>query len=205
MEELQFRRNNISYDGVRALAAVLAKRSSLKLIDLQENHVSIVGMKAIPDALERFARIHKVLVHPGGKIEAFGASETISESESPAFAIKTVCIVDLSKTQPKDKTQKMANVAECRKSLASRCNSEKKKKRNMLPRKSDYVSTANCAKGKAGDATSKRHSASAPNKLNCGDGGASLYMLSSTVKHALATGRIDAATRDYSEYHNPTR
>jgi hypothetical protein len=174
MEELQFRRNNISDDGARALAAVLAERSSLKFIDLRENQVSIVGVKAIADALERSARIHKVLVHPGGKIEAFGASDTICESESTAFAIKTVCIVDLSENQPRDKIQKMANVAECRKSLASRCNSEKKKKRNTRPRKSDCVSTADSAKGEAGDATSKRHSASAPNKLNCGDGGASL-------------------------------
>ena len=174
MEELQFRRNNISDDGARALAAVLAERSSLKFIDLRENHVSIVGVKAIADALERSARIHKVLVHPGGKIEAFGASETISELESTTFA-NTVCIVDLSENQPRDETQKMANVAEYRKLLTNRCNSEKKKKRNMRPRKSDCVSTADSAKeGEAGNATSKRHSASAPNKLNCADGGANL-------------------------------
>ena len=171
MEELQFRRNNISDDGARALAAVLAERSSLKFIDLRENHVSIVGVKAIADALERSARIHKVLVHPGGKIEAFGASETISELESTTL----VCIVDLSENQPRDETQKMANVAEYRKLLTNRCNSEKKKKRNMRPRKSDCVSTADSAKeGEAGNATSKRHSASAPNKLNCADGGANL-------------------------------
>lgn len=169
MEELQFRRNNISDDGARALAAVLAERSALKFIDMRENHVSMVGVKAIADALERSPRIHKVMVHPGGKIEAFGASETMSESESTAFSIKTVCIVDLSENQPRYETQKLLLD---RGSLANRCNSEKKKKNSMRPRKSGRASSADSAN--KGESTSNRQSASAPNKLNCGDVGAGI-------------------------------
>jgi hypothetical protein len=95
IEELQFRRNNIGDDGAVALSTVLAERSALKMIDLRENHVSISGVKAIAEALERSERVHKVVVHPGGKIEAFGASNAILESESNVPAVKTVCIVDL--------------------------------------------------------------------------------------------------------------
>lgn len=101
IEELQFRRNNIGDDGARAIAAVLAERSALKLVDLRENRISMIGVKVIADALERSERIHKVMVHPGGKIEAFGASETIGESESAAFAVRTVCVVDIRENQPK--------------------------------------------------------------------------------------------------------
>ena len=95
IEEMHFRKNNISDDGARALAAVLGERSALKYIDLRENRISISGIKVIADALERSERIHKVMVHPGGKIEALGASETIDELESTAFAVKTLCIVDI--------------------------------------------------------------------------------------------------------------
>jgi hypothetical protein len=115
IEELQFRRNNISDDGARALAAVLAERSALKFIDLRENHVSMAGMRAIADALERSARVHKVMVHPGGKIEAFGASETLGEGgisdSTGSLAVKTVCIVDISQNKTREpssiKSQKM--------------------------------------------------------------------------------------------------
>lgn len=103
IEELQFRRNIIGDDGARAIAAVLAERSALKLVDLRENHISMIGVKSIADALERSERIHKVMVHPGGKIEAFGASESIGDSESNAFAVKTVCIVDVRENQPKSR------------------------------------------------------------------------------------------------------
>ena len=115
IEEIHFRKNNISDDGARALAAVLAERTALKFIDLRENRISISGIKVIADALERSERIHKVMVHPGGKIEAFGASETISdELESTAFAVKTLCIVDIreQKKQPESSVPKRSLLAE---------------------------------------------------------------------------------------------
>lgn len=96
IEEIQFRRNNIGDDGARALAAVLASRSTLKFVDLRENHISMSGVKVIADALERSERIHKVIVHPGGKIEGLGASTLNNGSdESTAFAAKSICIVDI--------------------------------------------------------------------------------------------------------------
>jgi len=107
IEELQFRRNQISDDGARAIAAVLAGRNVLKFVDLRENHISIIGVKLIADALERSERIHKVIVHPGGKIEALGAYEIISESESPTFRVKTLCIVDVRENKPKHGTQSL--------------------------------------------------------------------------------------------------
>lgn len=114
IEEIHFRKNNISDDGARALAAVLGERSALKYIDLRENRISISGIKVIADALERSERIHKVMVHPGGKIEALGASETIDELESTAFAVKTLCIVDIreQKKQPESSVPKRSLLAE---------------------------------------------------------------------------------------------
>ncbi|KAL7553975.1 hypothetical protein ACHAWF_018677 [Thalassiosira exigua] len=100
IEELQFRRNDIGDDGARAIAAVLAERSALKIVDLRENRIGTIGVKAIADALERSERVHKVLVQPGGKIEAYGASETIGASESTAFAVKTICVVDVRENRP---------------------------------------------------------------------------------------------------------
>ena len=114
IEEIHFRKNNISDDGARALAAVLGERSALKYIDLRENRISISGIKVIADALERSERIHKVMVHPGGKVEALGASETIDELESTAFAVKTLCIVDIreQKKQPESSVPKRSLLAE---------------------------------------------------------------------------------------------
>ncbi|KAL7533302.1 hypothetical protein ACHAXR_005161 [Thalassiosira sp. AJA248-18] len=169
IEELQFRRNNIGDDGARAIAAVLAERSALKLIDLRENRVSMIGVKAIADALERSERIHKVMVHPGGKIEAFGASETIGESESTAFAVRTMCIVDVRENQPKCDTQKG-------KPAQKRCHPERKGNKNNVsqspsvkhrPRKSGSVraSSADAAKGVDSKVNANRQSVSAPNKM----------------------------------------
>ncbi len=102
IEEIQFRRNNITDDGARALAAVLAERSAIKFIDLRDNKVSMIGVKALADALERSERCHKVIVHPGGKIEAFGASENIKDTESSAFAVRTACIIDVRENKPQE-------------------------------------------------------------------------------------------------------
>ncbi len=131
IEELQFRRNNIGDDGALALAAVLAERSALKMIDLRENHVSIVGVKAIAEALERSDRVHKVVVHPGGKIEAFGASDAISESESNSSGVKTVCLVDLRENQAThDDDRTKSDVAKPLKAVRRTCSySEKKRER----------------------------------------------------------------------------
>ncbi|KAL7497317.1 hypothetical protein ACHAWT_005764 [Skeletonema menzelii] len=100
IEEIQLRRNKIGDDGARAIASVLAERCAIKFIDLRENHISTMGMKAIADALGRSERIHKVFVHPGGKIEAFGASETFGISSSldekdAAFSVSSICVVDV--------------------------------------------------------------------------------------------------------------
>jgi len=99
IEEIQLRRNKIGDDGARAIASILAERSALKHIDLRENRISTMGMKAIADALGRSERIQKVFVHPGGKIEAFGASETFVMSSSVeendgAFSVSSICVVD---------------------------------------------------------------------------------------------------------------
>ena len=135
IEELQFRRNYISDDGARAIAAVLADRSALKLIDLRENHVSMIGIKAIADALERSKRVRHVFVHPGGKIEAFGSSETIDGSESTTLAVSTVCIVDVRDNIPKDDVQK-AKAAEQLKFMQKRRQSENEMKGGKKTRQS---------------------------------------------------------------------
>ena len=131
IEELQFRRNNIGDDGALALAAVLAERSALKMIDLRENHVSIVGVKAIAEALERSDRVHKVVVYPGGKIEAFGASDAISEADSNSSCVKTVCLVDLRENQAThDDDRTKSDVAKPLKAVRRTCSySEKKRER----------------------------------------------------------------------------
>merc|ERR1712194_75013 len=157
IEELQFRRNQIGDDGARAIAAVLAERSALKLVDLRENRISMSGVKVIADALERSERIHKVMVHPGGKIEAFGASETIGESESPTFTVKTVCIVDVRENKPKDGL----------KHVPTRRNLSEKKgnKGNDRFRKGARTLSADTVKnGKNKTCISNRQSSSAPNK-----------------------------------------
>ena len=106
IEELQFRKNQITDEGARAIGAILAERSALKLVDLRENSISTAGLKAIADALERSERVHKVMVEPGGKICAFGASDSINEStESTAFAVKSVCVVDVrDQSKPNEKS-----------------------------------------------------------------------------------------------------
>jgi hypothetical protein len=142
IEELQFRKNNISDDGARALAAVLAERSALKFIDLRENHVSMAGMRAIADALERSARVHKVMVHPGGKIEAFGASDEGGISDSMgSLAVKTVCIVDVRENKTRDDSHS-----------SSTTKSRKLRPRKSAPVKPEIVHSP----------TSKRQSATAP-------------------------------------------
>ena len=106
IEEIQLRRNKIGDDGARAIASVLAERCALKFIDLRENHISTMGMKAIADALGRSERIHKVFVHPGGKVEAFGASETcglspsLDEKDAAAFSVSSICVVDARDNMP---------------------------------------------------------------------------------------------------------
>lgn len=137
IEELQFRRNDIGDDGALALAAVLAEKSALKLIDLRENHISIAGVKAIAEALERSERVHKVVVHPGGKIEALGASEAVNDLESGVSVAKTVCIVDLRDNQSKpEEVRKNVDVVVRR----TRCNLEKE--RNQQQRKFNRASSA---------------------------------------------------------------
>jgi hypothetical protein len=102
IEELQFRRNNIGDDGARAIAALLAEPSAIKFIDLRENNIGVFGIKAIAEALERSERVQKVFVHPGGKIEAMGSTESSNTSESAAMAVSTVCVVDIRDNRPKD-------------------------------------------------------------------------------------------------------
>lgn len=107
IEEIQLRRNKIGDDGARAIASILAETNALKFIDLRENRISTMGVKAIADALGRSARIQKVFVHPGGKIEAFGASETsgesslLSEGNDRAFSVSSICVVDARDNVPK--------------------------------------------------------------------------------------------------------
>ncbi len=150
IEELQFRRNNIGDDGAMALAAVLAERSALKLIDLRENHVSISGVKAIAEALERAERVHKVVVHLGGKIEAFGASDAIMESESNVSAVKTVCTVDLRDNQAtSDETREKSYVAKPLK-VGPRTRSNLKKKREQQKGKPIRASSADAAEDDEG-------------------------------------------------------
>eukprot|EP00804_Cyclotella_cryptica_P026861 CCRYP_019977-RA/>CCRYP_019977-RA protein AED:0.08 eAED:-0.00 QI:0/1/0/1/1/1/2/0/870 len=103
IEELQLRSNYISDDGARAIAAVLAEPSAIKSIDLRENNIGMMGIKAIAEALERSERVHKVFVHPGGKIEALGATEDVTASETIALAVTTACVVDV-----RDNRQKTA-------------------------------------------------------------------------------------------------
>jgi Ran GTPase-activating protein (RanGAP) involved in mRNA processing and transport len=145
IEELRFRRNNIGDDGAMALSTILAERSALKLIDLRENRVSINGVKAIAEALERSDRVHKVVVHPGGKIEAFGPTDAIVESESNISAVKSVCIVDLRDNQATpEEARKTANVTKTVKAgCRTRSNSEKKRERRK--RLSDRALLADAA------------------------------------------------------------
>lgn len=160
IEEIQFRKNRISDDGARALAAVLAERSALKFIDLRENRISMSGIKVIADALERSERIHKVMVHPGGKIEAFGASETINdESETTAFAVKTACIVDLREQRPQTKpveTTEQAKPCLRQSNIA--------KKQSIKKTKLRAVSADGCLSGNGRKAVAPTRLKSAPNK-----------------------------------------
>jgi len=137
IEELQFRRNNITDDGARALAAVLAERSAIKFIDLRDNKVSMIGVKALADALERSERCHKVIVHPGGKVEAFGASENINDTES-SFAVRTACIIDVRENKPQ--VQTAAAVAKSQKGGNSKPKSRQLSQKKQQTRK-DRAST----------------------------------------------------------------
>ena len=163
IEEIQFRKNRISDDGARALAAVLAERSALKFIDLRENRISMSGIKVIADALERSERIHKVMVHPGGKIEAFGASETINdESETTAFAVKTACIVDLREQRPQTKP---VETTEQGKPCLRQSNISKKQSPSSIKKtKLRAVSADGCLSGNARKAVAPTRLKSAPNK-----------------------------------------
>ncbi|KAL3770514.1 hypothetical protein ACHAWO_002231 [Cyclotella atomus] len=102
IEELQLRRNKIGDDGARTIAAILAEQSAIKLIDLRENNIGMIGIKAIAEALERSERVQKVFVHPGGKIEAMGATESSSASGA-AMDVATVCVVDVRDNHPTEK------------------------------------------------------------------------------------------------------
>ena len=158
IEQLQFRKNNIGDDGARAIASVLAERSALKLVDLRENHISILGVKTIADALERSERIHKVMVHPGGKIEAFGACETIGQSESTELSVKTMCIVDLRDNQPKGDPPKA--IPERNNSMTGK-KATKGNGRKQQPRKSRAASADAPSRARQ---PHNRISASAPHK-----------------------------------------
>ena len=168
IEEIQFRKNKITDDGARALAAVLAERSALKFIDLRENNISMSGVKVIADALERSERIHKVMVHPGGKIEAFGASETIHhESETTAFAVKTACIVDLREQRPQ---QPKPNIETTTKEQQASRQSNNKAKNKSVMKQSPSVKKTKQLRAASADGGSKatvaptRTLKSAPNK-----------------------------------------
>lgn len=163
IEEIQFRKNRISDDGARALAAVLAERSALKFIDLRENRISMSGIKVIADALERSERIHKVMVHPGGKIEAFGASETINdESETTAFAVKTACIVDLREQRPQ--TKPVETTEQAKPCLRQSNISKKQSPSSIKKTKLRAVSADGCLSGNARKAVAPTRLKSAPNK-----------------------------------------
>ena len=170
IEQLQFRNNNIGDDGARAIAAVLAERSALKLVDLRENHISIIGVKTIADALERSERIHKVMVHPGGKIEAFGASESIDQSESTELSVKTVCIVDLRDNQPKGdptKTQTEDPIVKRNGSMSSKKGpkSNGKQRASLSAKQRPRKSRAASADAPTKPKPIPRQSASAPKQL----------------------------------------
>ena len=163
IEEIQFRKNRISDDGARALAAVLAERSALKFIDLRENRISMSGIKVIADALERSERIHKVMVHPGGKIEAFGASETINdESETTAFAVKTACIVDLREQRPQ--TKPVETTEQAKPCLRQSNISKKQSPSSIKKTKLRAVSADGCLSGNGRKAVAPTRLKSAPNK-----------------------------------------
>lgn len=159
IEELQFRRNYIGDDGAMALAAVLADRSGLKLIDLRENRVSINGVKAIAEALERSERVHKVVVHQGGKIEAFGASASIIETESNVSSVKTICIVDLRDNQSivEEALKKSDGTKPVIEGRRTRSNSEKK--RRQKKGKTVRASSADAAEEGEGCRETRSHSA----------------------------------------------
>ena len=123
IEELQLRRNKIGDDGARAIAAVLAEPSAIKFIDLRENNIGIPGIKAIAEALERSDRVQKVFVHPGGKIEAMGTSETPGVSGTTALDVSTVCVVDVRENKPKENRRKTDATAS---SIPAQTNAPKK-------------------------------------------------------------------------------
>ena len=55
--------NNITDDGARALGAVLAGRSSLRLVDLRGNKIGKGAIRILAEALERAERVRHVYVH----------------------------------------------------------------------------------------------------------------------------------------------
>lgn len=99
IEEIQLRGNKIGDDGARAIASILTENCALKFIDLRENRISTMGTKAIADALGRSERVKKVFVHPGGKIEAFGASSSsLDIDETTLFS--SICLIDVRDNAP---------------------------------------------------------------------------------------------------------
>lgn len=134
IEELQLRRNQIGDDGARAIAAILAEQSAIKLIDLRENNIGMIGIKAIAEALERSERVHKVFVHPGGKIEAMGiVNETGRASGTAAMDVSTVCIIDVRENRPKEKAAmaQMKDGTQPPSSGSSNQSSDKRRKTNQ--------------------------------------------------------------------------
>ena len=130
IEELQFCRNNISDDGARAIAAVLAEQSAIKFVDLRQNNIGMLGIKAIAEALERSDRVQKVFVHPGGKIEAVGTNKDTFDSNRSALNVSTVCVVDVRENQIKDTQQKTKAVKTCTVLSGDNKMSKSEKRRN---------------------------------------------------------------------------
>jgi hypothetical protein len=71
INELQLARNNLTDECTRTLATLLADvTSSVRLVDLRGNHLTVDGVRRLAEALERNSNVQEVVVRGTWRIEA---------------------------------------------------------------------------------------------------------------------------------------
>ena len=96
------RSNLVTDDGARAIAALLSAPNVLSFIDLKGNRISRNGLKAIAAGLEKSDRVNRIVIRPGGRIEAIASKIQETTSDQPFASIDTVCTVDVRDNSPPD-------------------------------------------------------------------------------------------------------
>jgi len=100
VKSINLRGNVITNDGCKAIASILSDmRNLVKHIDLRENRIGRLGIKAIVEALERSDQVSNVHLCKDGRIEAYGKTESDaiekSDESSKESTMTKICLVDL--------------------------------------------------------------------------------------------------------------